>query len=118
MDGGGNNERHRGRQGKDRLFDAACLPAMQQTLCVLAHQALFDREAIQQWFPDVNVAYLGVTRTNWMGVWGEMETKKRYYDALNSLKQVRNMKFSDIIGGNHFLHWDQTPKFLQVICSL
>ncbi|KAF9062043.1 hypothetical protein BDP27DRAFT_1234184, partial [Rhodocollybia butyracea] len=79
------------------------LPAMQQTLCELAQQALFDGEAVQQWFPNVNVTYLGATRTNWAAAWAEMETKKRYHDVLNSLKQVRNINFFDIIGGNHFV---------------
>ncbi|KAF9062033.1 hypothetical protein BDP27DRAFT_1337137 [Rhodocollybia butyracea] len=102
----------KGIEGNNARSDISMFMSdMQQPIGVSAHQALFDEESVQHWFPDAKVTYLGVTRTNWSCAWAEMETKRRYYDnAKDSLRQGRNIKFIDIDGGNHFPHWDQAQE--------
>ncbi|KAF9061874.1 hypothetical protein BDP27DRAFT_1272015 [Rhodocollybia butyracea] len=91
------------------------MSGMQKTIGVFAHQALFDEKSVQHWFPNAKVTYLGVTRTNWTCAWAEMETKRRYYNAKDFLRQGRDLKFIDIDGANHFPHWEQAQEFLKVL---
>ncbi|KAH7868238.1 uncharacterized protein C8R40DRAFT_852635 [Lentinula edodes] len=95
------------------------MPPSQATLCKLSEKALFDTESVSSWFPNVDVTYIGVTSTNWMCAWGEIETKRLYEAALKKNGRVigRKIHFLDMVGLNHFAHWDQPHEFLQVVAD-
>ncbi|KAF8823569.1 hypothetical protein HHX47_DHR10000167 [Lentinula edodes] len=81
------------------------MPPSQATLCKLSEKALFDTESVSSWFPNVDVTYIGVTSTNWMCAWGEIETKRLYEAALKKNGRVigRKIHFLDMVGLNHFV---------------
>ncbi|KAF8823779.1 hypothetical protein HHX47_DHR9000168 [Lentinula edodes] len=79
-------------------------PPVQNTLRLLSDRAFFDQTNVTTWFPDVDVLYLGGTRSNWMCAWGEIETKKRYLQARSRKdSHVREVQFFDMDGLNHLV---------------
>ncbi|TFK45298.1 hypothetical protein OE88DRAFT_1715420 [Heliocybe sulcata] len=84
---------------------------MQPVLRVQAGKALWDEEAVRTVLPRVEVALLTCTAANWYCVYGFIETEKRYKEYLAKGAEVRPIRFIEIEGGNHFIHWDDPVAF-------
>ncbi|KIK67735.1 hypothetical protein GYMLUDRAFT_36486 [Collybiopsis luxurians FD-317 M1] len=95
-------------------------PPPQATLHKLSRKALFDPESARVWFPNVDVAYIGVTNTIWMCAWAEIQTKQLYEEVLkrDDSASRRKIHFVDMDGSNHFPHWDRPQEFMRVIASV
>ncbi|KAJ3711694.1 hypothetical protein C8R42DRAFT_332263 [Lentinula raphanica] len=99
---------------------------MQKTLRSLSTQALFDSTSVSGWFPEVEVSYIGGTRSNWVCAWTKIETEKRYLQAKfvgdeerisrsGKWSNIRKMRFFDMDGLNHVAHWDHPREFMKVV---
>ncbi|KIK69422.1 hypothetical protein GYMLUDRAFT_647231 [Collybiopsis luxurians FD-317 M1] len=108
-------EMSKGVEGEALQMEALMFsPTMEQTIRDVADQALFDPKAIQTHFPKVEISHIVGTRTFWPCIWGEAELKKRYHSRP---PEGCKMRFFSIDGFNHFAHWDEPQRFMQVVAE-
>jgi len=84
---------------------------MQPTLKVQAQTCLFDEKLASRVFPQLEVVYIFCAKTPWYCAWGMIETEKQYKEHLKAGHKVRPIRFLEIEGGNHFVHWDDPEAF-------
>ena len=76
---------------------------MQPVLQDQAHRALFDERFAKEILPALELSYIFCTKTNWQSAWAFIETERLHAEAAEHKKEVRHMRFVEIIGGNHFV---------------
>jgi len=90
-------------------------PASQSTLREQTHRALYDEILAQQFLPDVSVTYFVCTSTPWVSMWTYFAAEKEYEDFKSRSLRGRSMRFLEVVGGNHFLQWDNPELMLEVV---
>jgi len=84
---------------------------MQPTLKKQAQLTLFDEKLTQEVLPKLEVVYILCTKTQWYCAWGMIETEKQHKENIAQGRKVRPIRFIDIEGANHFVHWDDPKAF-------
>jgi hypothetical protein len=84
---------------------------MQPTLKLMSKTCLFDEKRAAEVLPQLEVVHLVYTSTNWYCAWGMIETEKQFNDHKAQGHKVRPIRFIEVEGANHFVHWDDPKLF-------
>jgi pimeloyl-ACP methyl ester carboxylesterase len=84
---------------------------MQPTLKELAQLVLFNEKHTQEVLPNLQVVYISCMKAQWYCVWGMIETEKQHKENIAQGRMVRPIRFIEIEGANHFVHWDDPKAF-------
>jgi len=87
------------------------VPPMQPTLKIQAQRALFDEKQVSEVLPKLDIGHIVCTSTNWYCAWGMVETERQYKEHIKQGHKVRPIRFVEIEGANHFVHWDDPKAF-------
>ncbi|KAF9072192.1 Alpha/Beta hydrolase protein [Rhodocollybia butyracea] len=94
-------------------------PPMQSGFSHLAQQILFPETPSARAATKVPITYLGTSQTIWISAWAEIETKRRYAEYRNKMKDSgKVIRFVRMDGENHFVHWDQPKAFLETLVNI
>ncbi|TFK48120.1 hypothetical protein OE88DRAFT_1737831 [Heliocybe sulcata] len=84
---------------------------MQPALNEMGQRAFFDEDLVKSVLPRTEVAWQVCENTNWYCAFGFVEAERQYKENVAKGKKVRPIKFQEIKGANHFVHWDAPEDF-------
>ncbi|KAK0184465.1 hypothetical protein F5146DRAFT_1228636 [Armillaria mellea] len=84
-------------------------PPMQPTIRKQTETALYDEEAIKKILPKLEIVHQFCTATNWYCVWG--------FFGNEGFAPKRPIRFIEIPGANHFVHWDDPKAYMEGDCE-
>ncbi|KIM42186.1 hypothetical protein M413DRAFT_26988 [Hebeloma cylindrosporum] len=84
---------------------------MQPVLKIMAQKSLFDEKLTSEVLPHLEVVHIYCPKASWYCLWGMIETERQYNEHLKLEHKVRPIRFLEIAGGNHFVHWDDPEGF-------
>ncbi|KAK1235464.1 hypothetical protein PQX77_001316 [Marasmius sp. AFHP31] len=90
------------------------LLAHQPVLENATHKVLFDEHTAKTFFPNLSITYLYAPQSLWMCVLAYMETRRRY-DELATIRTIRPVRFVELKGADHLMHYTDPRGFLQAI---
>ncbi|KAF9259307.1 hypothetical protein L218DRAFT_875077 [Marasmius fiardii PR-910] len=76
---------------------------MQATLKKMSESVLYDKEMIDTYFPDLKLTLIGGTKSCWLLVFSNLETRRIYDRNVEEGVAARPMRTYEIDGGNHFV---------------
>ncbi|KIM92127.1 hypothetical protein PILCRDRAFT_810144 [Piloderma croceum F 1598] len=74
-------------------------------------KAFFDEHAAKEVLPHLELVYIYCTRTHWSCAWGLVELKREIKEEAEQGRIGRSIRFTDIPGANHLVHWDDPKAF-------
>ncbi|KAJ8092410.1 hypothetical protein PM082_023865 [Marasmius tenuissimus] len=93
------------------------IPLLTQGQTVLENatqNVLFNEHIAKTFFPNLRIMYLYPPHSVWMCVLAYMETR-RIYEELSTVRAIRPVKFVELKGADHFVHYTDPQGFLQAV---
>ncbi|GJE91053.1 alpha/beta hydrolase [Phanerochaete sordida] len=78
-------------------------------------RALFDADAV---LPGVEVLVLWSERSPWITVWGAQVVQGFMSEEAESGKTKRRLELGKVDNANHFIHWEEPERLVQVLVNL
>jgi len=83
------------------------LPALRNQM----QAALFDEKLTKEFLPALQIVWLGCSQSQWALEWGKVVIEREFEENVKQKHEVRLIRFMEIKGANHFVHWDDPEKF-------
>jgi hypothetical protein len=92
----------------------ADIPMCYQMLPALEKQtqaAFFDETLTREFLPGMQVVWIGCTQSQWALEWGKVLMERKFEQHFRQKNHARPIRFMEIEGANHVVHWDEPKKF-------
>ncbi|KAF9020543.1 alpha/beta-hydrolase [Hymenopellis radicata] len=91
--------------------------AFVDSICAEAclNRALWDEKCAQTVFPNLEIVHQVCTASPWYTAWAYFENLRLLEEHKAAGHKVRHIRFIEIPGANHFVHWDDPKAFMDAI---